>query len=463
MNFKRSYWIGGVLAISLLSCGGENNTAEKPTQAILKVDLQNEAAGYLALLNGVSLDTIHLDNGKGEHQIDLSDAKYYQLKGTAFYADLFLQPGDTLAIEADASDYVNTVSISGNSAAENEVLQALQVVKSEQQSAFVNLSNEDEVAFADTLNAQLQQRVALWEGKDLNPAFVKMEGLKKDLAEVAMWMKYNVYHPYMTKDTTYETSESIKAKVASLNPNKKEYLNVLDAMATFSDAIDFKLQQEKEWEDFAAYQLAKFELASTWITDAEVKEKLNFFLLKNHIKYSGIDDVNDHLEVFLATSQNQEMKTELNELAAPWKLIAKGEMATDLAMVNMQGEPVNLSDFKGKYVYIDFWATWCGPCKAEIPFLEKLQEEFHNENVAFVSISVDKTQEPWKKMVEEKSLKGFQLHAAESSDKIKEVYRVFSIPRFMILDLEGKIVDSNADRPSGDAKEILYSLIKQKA
>ena len=462
MSSRRSYWIGGVLAITLLSCGS-NNKVEQPTKALLQVNLQNEANDYVAFLNGVSLDTIHLEAGKGEHWIDLNSAHYYQLKGTAFYADLFVKPGDTLVIDADASDYVNSASITGNSSEENTVLQALQVVKGEQQSAFVGLSNEEETAFADTLKAQLQAREALWANKELDADFVKMESLKKDLAEVAMWMKYNVYHPYMTKDTTYETSEAIKAKVASLDPNKKEYLSVLDAMATFSDAIDFKLQQEKEWEDYAAYQMAKFDLATSWITDDEVREKLNFYLLKNHIKYSGIDDVQANLTAFIDSSQNEEMKTELNELAAPWRLIAKGEMSTDLAMVNMAGESVNLSDFKGKYVYIDFWATWCGPCKAEIPFLESLQEEFVEENVAFVSISVDKTQEPWKKMVKEKDLKGFQLHAAESNTKIKEVYRVFSIPRFMILDPEGKIVDSNADRPSGDAKEVLYSLIKQKA
>ena len=56
---------------------------------------------------------------------------------------------------------------------------------------------------------------------------------------------------------------------------------------------------------------------------------------------------------------------------------------------NYAGETSSLEDFKGRYVYIDVWATWCGPCKKEIPYLKAIEEKFHNRNIEFVSISVD--------------------------------------------------------------------------
>nr|WP_299381258.1 TlpA disulfide reductase family protein [Allomuricauda sp.] len=118
---------------------------------------------------------------------------------------------------------------------------------------------------------------------------------------------------------------------------------------------------------------------------------------------------------------------------------------------NITRGTVSLTDFKGKYVYVDIWATWCGPCKMEIPHLKKVEEAYHEKNIAFVSISVDKEKQrkSWEKMVEEKSLGGVQLFADKSfkSDFIKK-YQVQGIPRFILIDPNGNIVDSNAPRPS---------------
>lgn len=122
---------------------------------------------------------------------------------------------------------------------------------------------------------------------------------------------------------------------------------------------------------------------------------------------------------------------------------------------NFSGGTTSLSDFKGKYVYIDVWATWCGPCKREIPSLKLLENEYHGKNIEFVSISVDNvdgrrgSHDSWLKMVEEQQLGGVQLFADKdfSSDFIR-AYDVNSIPRFLLIDPNGNIVDSNTLRPS---------------
>ncbi len=74
---------------------------------------------------------------------------------------------------------------------------------------------------------------------------------------------------------------------------------------------------------------------------------------------------------------------------------------------------VSLEDFKGKYAYIDFWATWCVNCIKEFPFLNKIEERFKNEKIEFIRISIDKLEakEKWKKMVVKKELKNVQLFA----------------------------------------------------
>ena len=105
---------------------------------------------------------------------------------------------------------------------------------------------------------------------------------------------------------------------------------------------------------------------------------------------------------------------------------------------NYAGGTNSLEDFKGRYVYIDVWATWCGPCKKEIPYLNAIEEKLHDRNIEFVSISVD-----------EKSLTGIQLISDNGweTDFIKS-YKISGIPRFILIDPKGNIIDPDAPRPS---------------
>lgn len=118
---------------------------------------------------------------------------------------------------------------------------------------------------------------------------------------------------------------------------------------------------------------------------------------------------------------------------------------------NHKGGKTSLESLKGKYVYIDVWATWCGPCRAEIPHLKKAEEKYHGKNIEFVSISVDtdKDHEKWKTFVTEKALGGIQLFADKNwnSDFIK-AFGINSIPRFILIDPNGVVVDADAKRPS---------------
>lgn len=122
----------------------------------------------------------------------------------------------------------------------------------------------------------------------------------------------------------------------------------------------------------------------------------------------------------------------------------------------MKGDSVTLASLEGKVVYVDVWAAWCAPCIAEHPALEKLQENFAGKDVAFVSVSIDGTMDPWRKMIEEKELIGIQLYTpgAWEADIMKN-YGISGIPRFILIDKEGKIVNANAARPSSGLDQTL--------
>lgn len=127
----------------------------------------------------------------------------------------------------------------------------------------------------------------------------------------------------------------------------------------------------------------------------------------------------------------------------------KGERAIDFTCPDANGKMHSLSDYKGKVVVVDVWATWCGPCRAELPHLKKLEKAMEGKDVVFIGVSVDekKNYEKWKKFLVEEQLPGVQLFA-DGWSKITKDYKITGIPRFMVFAKDGSIVESHAPRPS---------------
>lgn len=118
---------------------------------------------------------------------------------------------------------------------------------------------------------------------------------------------------------------------------------------------------------------------------------------------------------------------------------------------NYNGSKTSLTDFKGKYLYIDIWATWCKPCLNELPHIKKLQKEYQNKDITFLSISIDqlKNKDKWKEMIKNKKLDGYHLISPKIvSTKFMETFKVTGIPHFILLDPKGNIIKAKAPRPS---------------
>ena len=131
--------------------------------------------------------------------------------------------------------------------------------------------------------------------------------------------------------------------------------------------------------------------------------------------------------------------------------------ATNVQLTDVNGEKHRLSEFKGKYIYADLWASWCGPCIMEIPYMQELERTLGNDMVEFVAISVDEDVDSWKAALARHNMKGHQFIAPP---ELSIILRVRSIPRYIIFDKEGKILYPNAPRPSsgGMIRKILSEL-----
>lgn len=162
-------------------------------------------------------------------------------------------------------------------------------------------------------------------------------------------------------------------------------------------------------------------------------------------------------------SARQKIKKQERDEAMKKVEALKGTAAPDFEYENFKGGKTKLSDLKGKYVYIDTWATWCAPCRAQIPALKEIEKEFHDKNIEFVSVSIDKPKDrgKWLKMVTDQQLGGVQLMADKDwdSDWVKAL-GIKSIPRFILVSPDGTLLETNAPRPSDpDLREQLAKLL----
>ena len=138
------------------------------------------------------------------------------------------------------------------------------------------------------------------------------------------------------------------------------------------------------------------------------------------------------------------------------KMTKKGTEKYDFRMVDLDGKAMHLSDFAGKVVYIDFWASWCGPCRGQMPFSKKLHHKLKEElskkeekEIVFLYISIDQDEKSWRKGIEAMQIEGTHgFSNARWPDGAGNFFQIPGIPRYMIMNKDGEIVNKNAARPS---------------
>ena len=153
---------------------------------------------------------------------------------------------------------------------------------------------------------------------------------------------------------------------------------------------------------------------------------------------------------FLLSCDTKNDKVEVGEVTerTTEEIASHKDFAPEFAFNSMDGKLVSLKDLKGKYVYVDIWATWCRPCIEQLPAMKELEEKYRGQDLEFLSISVDneRDKEKWKRMVNEKEMTGIQLYAGTTSTFHKD-YQIKTIPKFLILGKDGEIIDNNPPRP----------------
>lgn len=300
--------------------------------------------------------------------------------------------------------------------------------------------NTDAISFLNKNNGKEIKKIVVGKDGFFKDSFAVEEGLYmlfdgKEYTELYLKNGYNLN----LKMNAQKFDESIV--YSGIGAAENNFL----AQNTIADAkYDYNTLLASNLEDFA--KLVDVKKAADFVKLENKKLDPNFVTLqKKSIEMSLEGLAKYHTQVIEANKLN-------------------GTISPSFDYDNYNGGKTKLEDFKGKYVYIDVWATWCGPCIGEIPSLKKVEEKYHDKNIAFVSISIDKLKdvEKWKSMVKSKELGGVQVFADNDwNSKFVKDFNITGIPRFILIDPNGKIVKADAARPSSPSLETeLDALLK---
>jgi thiol-disulfide isomerase/thioredoxin len=435
--------------------------------AIAVISCQEKVPANYALVSGKVLNsnsneiTISSNDGYSKQIIKVAEDGTFKdtlrfKKGTYYFINgkdntqIYLENGANIQVNFDANDFQNTIAFSGEgSGISSYLFEKRKLTKDliKDPKAFYSLSETDYKIALTKIEKSLKE--VLQSTKNLPKDYKTNEEKSLHYEYLSKLNDYETYHKHYAELEEFEISDGFLNELDGFDYEIEDDYNFSADYRKLVGYNNYSIAKELAQKDSIQEDIAALKTASL-INNETIKNAVLFDNAKYNITYT--ENLEEFYNLYSSFSTDEENNIIITESYQKLKTVAKGNVSPKFENYeNFAGGTTSLTDLKGKFVYVDVWATWCGPCKAEIPSLKELEKEYHDKNIEFVSISVDKLtdHDKWLKMVEEKQLGGIQLFADKSwnSDFVTG-YLINGIPRFILIDTEGNIVSANAPRPS---------------
>ncbi len=415
----------------------------------LRFDIKNAVLNNVVLVYHQSVNEFSLDAGRATVQLDDMDALYAKVFYGEKNRDIYLQRGDDMTISFDANDFDNTFSVTGGNDKAVDYLGKIQLVNLPDDNYALPWEQFKKAVINKMHSMKRLLNVRKFPADD---KFQKMEEGRITYFYANAFLMYPVSHLYLTQDTTmvlradYYNTLSEYAKEDSDLVDIDEYRNY---MIETSHVLD---ETAKDIRQYYPKVLAEMNFIIEHFNNEKVREALIQHLAFTYVEGNGTDDITDLQNLYYTYVTSPSLNAIFKQACAKWDKAAVGRPSPDFKGEDINGKQMSLRDFRGKYVYIDMWATWCGPCQKELPYLEKLEKKFRGRNITFVGLSIDADKAKWEARVKSGELCGTQLYIGRGS-KFQADYRISGIPRFILLDPNGRIVNPDMTRPSSEDTE----------
>jgi thiol-disulfide isomerase/thioredoxin len=444
-------------AVILLSCA-----EDIPSYVVVHGVIDNNNSETVRVY-GSELDAnIDIDeNATFRDTLTIEQEGYFTMRIGRESTSIYLTKGSDLGITVNMPEFDETIVYTGNLAAENNYL-AAKYLQSEQEKSFSEVYKMNEEDFLKEINFNKEQYLKLLNGtENLSEKFREQELKELEYEMVSNLENFKGYYIYLTSDKTFEVSEGFYDLLKDIDYTDTTEYRRSQGYRRMLLTHYGRMADENSNEEGYNKTVKFLSLVHKNLPKGYTKDGLMYDFLKYNLRADEF--LEKAYTIFKEANSNADNLTEVSSRYDLLNTIVPGKKSPQFDYENYEGGTTSLNDLKGKYVYLDIWATWCGPCKREIPHLKKIEKDYEDKNIAIVSISIDvkNDYDKWRAMVEEKELGGIQLYADNDwSSKFIKDYGIKGIPRFILLDKEGNIITSDAPRPSNTDLRALFDSLE---
>lgn len=292
------------------------------------------------------------------------------------------------------------------------------------------------------------------ELKRLRKMAAKLPENQRDKANEDVTYRYlnNKLDLYLDRDSKYGKlpldDKELQQFLGTIDPNDPKTFRHNMLQSYIAAKIPMTVNAGSDVTD---YGVSFLETVSKYISNPEAKNSLDDYIIRGALGTDGLD-----VERFWKVAKANADTSVINryQFVADSKMRTKaGTKCPDVAFNDEAGNAHQLSEYFGTVLYIDLWATWCGPCQMEIPYMAKAVEHYKdNPKIRFISISSDRNRDAWLKQINSEKPAWPQFNTDKQQDSIlSKAFGVIAIPRFLIINADGTINNNDAFRPSDDS------------
>lgn len=453
-------------ALCLLLIFTSFKTGKPKDYIVFSGKIEHATGGYLSLFADKEMPVRLQADGSFSDTLHLATGHYRMMDALRNKITLYLEKGKDIRMTYDSKNFDKTIVFTGEGAPINNYIVRKRALglryDSDIKAGGKSTSYEMEPALFSASELKLKEACQhlLSTTTGLPVAFRELEMRNIHYDYLLKISQYQDYQRNFYGKPDFQAPAEITRELQRLDySNKEDFL--------FSDSYRFLIDVYGLSE---AKRISKAEGVSAEVARVKALGSLQNKFIRDSVlfKYtSAFISLSEHLDsfyhAFMAYSTNEAHRSKMTNIYTMLKRVAPGSPSPKFTRYeNFAGGTSSIDDFKGKYLFIDVWATWCGPCVYQFPFLDTVKKEYHEKNIQFVALSIDKPidHNKWQEYVRENKLGGVQLLADNAFEsRFIQDYNIRAIPRFILIDPRGNIVTSNAPRPSDkELRKLLDSL-----
>lgn len=440
-----------LLTLAFVICGFYGYCAD--TKIVVNSELKDNFTLRLFKIGGISTTLLEseIKTGRNEFTVDIKTLQYYGLSQNKQYDYTLIAPSKDLIINVSKD---GNVTYDGNFAAVNNYISNMQKQSVKRGLDRVQNFTKDICSshinyYEKTLN-EIKRSSLSAEDKGIVSGYAQSVLLKDVYSSI-------ISSKVFGKVFKIEVEEGYADKMAKLRllptviyyPQCFDYITELCYTRMSTGMI--KIKDADNWIEYFAKSIKNESVRDAYIAYLISREWIMGYC-------GGLARAQNALKLIVSP----EVKSEAESMIKWFKdVVGVGYDVSNIETLDKDGNRVLLGQFKGKYIFIDFWSTGCNPCIGEIPYMRAIEHSLHSSKLDFVSITLDNDENIWRKYLADNDMVGNQLFLVGGfKNPIRKAIGMSGIPHFILIGPDSKIVNPNTYRPSNPIlREQLKSVV----